>query len=56
MMGRAISQLVGLRPSMGGSVILTHWGSGTFERVTFLMEGVIRLVEGLLMVRDEMAR
>ena len=56
MMGRAISQFVGLRPSMGGSVILTHWRSGAFGRVRLLMEGVIRLVEGLLMAREEMAR
>ncbi len=36
-MSAARSQFVGLRPSMGGSVILTQWGAEGLVRVLFLL-------------------
>lgn len=57
MIGRAMSQFVGLRPSMGGSVILTHWAAALLlVRVRLWLESVIRFGGGLLMARDEMTR
>lgn len=60
MIGMAMSQFEGLRPSMGGSVILTHWAAAVRAegrvRLWLLVERVIRLTGGLLMVRDEMGR
>lgn len=59
-----ISQFVGLRPTMEGSVILTHVGAGAVrggDRVRLLasvvvVERVSRLMRGVLRARDEMGR
>ena len=50
---------MGLRPTMGGSVILTHLASLSVRKgagVRFVVERLIRLVGGMLRAREEMRR
>ena len=59
MMGMAVSQFEGLRPSMGGSVILTHSVAarlGRGGRARLWVGREMRLRAGVLMARDEMGR
>ena len=59
MIGTAISQFEGFRPSMGGSVILTHSGIGIVRaevKVLLMVERVMRLVGGLVIAVHETER
>ena len=59
MIGTAVSQFVGFRPSMGGSVILTHSGTGIVRaevKVLLMVERVMRLVGGLVIAVHETER